>query len=92
MNSTLAFTAALAAALLVLPAAAYAQDAREPRFASCHAQASKKALKGRQRQEFIGTCMRSGSAAVAPAAQKPAVKGRTPAQQAAERVRNAQKQ
>lgn len=92
MNSTvpnLPLAAALAAALFLLPGIGAAQDTQDARFASCSAQAGKKALKGRQRQEFLGTCMRG--AAAAPAAPKPAAKGRTPQQQAAERVRNAQK-
>lgn len=59
---TTTFAAALAAALLLLPDAASGQNkkpgAQEQRVKACAAQANRKSLQGRKRQEFMSACLK----------------------------------
>ena len=51
------------ALLLALAAPAYAQDKApsKERMKSCNEQAAKRALKGRERQSFMGDCLSGGA-------------------------------
>jgi hypothetical protein len=56
------FVAALAAAFFLLPGVGHSQEkatAQQERMKACNAQAGQKALQGRERQEFMSTCLKA---------------------------------
>jgi hypothetical protein len=60
---TVSFVAALAAAFFLLPGIGNGQEkkasAQQERMKACNAQAGQKSLQGRERQEFMSTCLKA---------------------------------